>query len=89
MFPAPTIFQVVMFAVFRGEASAMLAQWRELWAGYALWVVLFTGVANFIISVCTMQATKFATPLTVSVLGCLKQVRDRFDEALQSVCSFL
>lgn len=78
-----------MFAVFRGEASAMLAQWRELWAGYALWVVLFTGVANFIISVCTMQATKFATPLTVSVLGCLKQVRDRFDEALQSVCSFL
>lgn len=62
-----------MFAVFRGEASAMLAQWRELMGGYALWVVALTGVVSFIISLCTMQATKFATPLTVSVLGCLKQ----------------
>lgn len=72
--------QVAVYSLYQGEAQEMMAQWRELLGGYALYVVFFTGVASFIISVCTMQATKFATPLTVSVLGILKQVRRGCDE---------
>lgn len=69
------LVQVAMYSFFRGEAFEIVGQWNELLGGYALYVVAATGVASFIISVCTMQATKFATPLTVSVLGVFKQVR--------------
>lgn len=68
------LLQVAVYSFFRGEAFELASQWSEVLEGYALYVVAATGVASFIISVCTMQATKFATPLTVSILGVLKQV---------------
>lgn len=63
-----------MFALFRGEVSGMMGQWREILTGWSLHVIAVTGVVSFAMTVLSMHATRFATPLTVSVLGALKQV---------------
>ncbi|CAM9393506.1 unnamed protein product, partial [Laminaria digitata] len=69
-----TLVQVGMFALFRGEVSGMVGQWREILTGWSLHVIAVTGVVSFAMTVLSMHATKFATPLTVSVMGALKQI---------------
>lgn len=51
----------------------MVGQWRVILAGWAPHVIVLTGVTSFVMTVLSMHATTFATPLTVSVMGALKQ----------------
>ena len=55
----------------------MVGNWREIVTGWAPHVIVLTGVVSFVLTVLSMHATKFATPLTVSVMGTLKQARGR------------
>lgn len=55
----------------------MVGNWREIVTGWAPHVIVLTGVVSFVLTVLSMHATKFATPLTVSVMGALKQARGR------------
>lgn len=63
------------FALLRGEVAGMVGQWREILTGWAPHVIAVTGFVSFVMTVLSMHATTFATPLTVSVMGTLKQVR--------------
>ncbi|CAN0542980.1 unnamed protein product [Ectocarpus sp. 12 AP-2014] len=62
------------FALVHGEVSGMVGRWREISMGWAPHVIALTGIASFVLTVMSLHATKFATPLTVSVLGALKQI---------------
>ncbi len=68
--------QVSTFALFHGEVSGMISHWRVILAGWAPHVIVLTGFVSFVLTVLSMHATKFATPLTVSVMGALKQARE-------------
>lgn len=61
-------------AVLKGELISVVTQFTELAGGYSLYLVAVTGVISFIITLFTLQATRFATPLTIAVLSNLKQV---------------
>lgn len=54
----------------------MISQWRVILTGWAPHVIVLTGFVSFVLTVLSMHATKFATPLTVSVMGALKQARE-------------
>eukprot|EP00752_Nemacystus_decipiens_P009100 g8124.t1 len=69
-----TLAQVATFAVFHGEVAGMLGNWKQILAGWAPHVIALTGFVSFVLTVLSMHATKFATPLTVSVMGALKQI---------------
>ncbi|CAN0361859.1 unnamed protein product [Pylaiella littoralis] len=69
-----TLIQVAAFALLRGEVAGMVGQWREILTGWAPHVIALTGFASFVMTVLSMHATTFATPLTVSVMGTLKQI---------------
>ncbi|CAN0124104.1 unnamed protein product, partial [Ascophyllum nodosum] len=69
-----TFAQVGTYAFIRGELAEMLGQWSKILSGWAPCFILVTGVVSFVLTVMSMHATKFATPLTVSVLGGLKQI---------------
>ncbi|CAM9496023.1 unnamed protein product [Ectocarpus sp. 12 AP-2014] len=66
-------YKMSTFALVHGEVSGMLGRWREISLGWAPHVIALTGIASFVLTVMSLHATKFATPLTVSVLGALKQ----------------
>lgn len=70
--------QVATFAVFHGEVTGMVGQWREILTGWAPHVIALTGFVSFVLTVLSMHATKFATPLTVSVMGAFKQASGRW-----------
>ncbi|CAM9773861.1 unnamed protein product, partial [Ectocarpus fasciculatus] len=69
-----TLVQMSTFALMHGEVSGMVGRWGEISTGWAPHVIALTGIASFVLTVMSLHATKFATPLTVSVLGALKQI---------------
>eukprot|EP00903_Cladosiphon_okamuranus_P013570 g12640.t1 len=69
-----TLAQVSTFALIHGEVTSMVGNWREILTGWAPHVIALTGFVSFVLTVLSMHATKFATPLTVSLMGALKQI---------------
>lgn len=57
--------------------------------GWAPHVIALTGIASFVLTVMSLHATKFATPLTVSVLGALKQASSAVDDDVFALCGVL
>ncbi|CAM9701489.1 unnamed protein product, partial [Ectocarpus fasciculatus] len=70
-------YKMSTFALMHGEVSGMVGRWGEISTGWAPHVIALTGMASFVLTVMSLHATKFATPLTVSVLGALKQASSR------------
>lgn len=72
---APLAFaQMAFFAIATGEVADMVTQWYLLKAGKALYVVALTGVGSFSLNLCSLQANKVTSPLTLSIMANVKQV---------------
>lgn len=73
---APLAFvQMAISAFFVGEVDKVSANWGEITAGPALWVVLASGVGSFSLNFTSLQANKVTSPLTLSIMANVKQVR--------------
>lgn len=65
-----------MAAFFMGEIRGVLNDWHKLQEGYALWIVLLTGVGSFSLNFTSLMANKMTSPLTLSIMANVKQVRE-------------
>lgn len=66
--------QITLLAFASGEANDVYNDWGELKAGWALYVVAVTGVGSFSLNLCSLQANKVTSPLTLSIMANTKQV---------------
>lgn len=73
---APLAFvQMTVIAFLDGEVADMLDNWETLSSGWALWIVAMTGVGSFSLNLCSLMANKVTSPLTLSIMANIKQVR--------------
>lgn len=66
--------QMTFFAFASGEVARLQSNWEELSKGWALWLVALTGVGSFSLNLCSLQANKVTSPLTLSIMANVKQV---------------
>eukprot|EP00904_Undaria_pinnatifida_P007317 jgi/Undpi1/3715/HiC_scaffold_16.g07085.m1 len=66
--------QMLFFAVAFGEVTGLNNDWDNLKGGTALYVVALTGLGSFSLNLCSLQANKVTSPLTLSILANVKQV---------------
>lgn len=66
--------QMLFFAFASGEVTKLQSNWEELSRGWALWLVALTGVGSFSLNLCSLQANKVTSPLTLSIMANVKQV---------------
>ncbi|CBJ32541.1 conserved unknown protein [Ectocarpus siliculosus] len=68
------LVQMAVGALALGEVSSLVANWREIREGWALYGVAITGVGSFSLNLCSLQANKVTSPLTLSIMANIKQV---------------
>ncbi|CAN0387676.1 unnamed protein product, partial [Laminaria digitata] len=66
--------QMAFFAVAFGEVAELISNWETLKGGAAFYVVAITGLGSFSLNLCSLQANKVTSPLTLSILANVKQV---------------
>lgn len=72
---APLALVQMAFSAFAfGELSDLASHWQELKGGSTLYVVLVTGIGSFSLNLCSLQANKVTSPLTLSIMANVKQV---------------
>lgn len=72
---APMAFvQMVFLSLAFGEAAELKENWHALQGGTALYVVAITGAGSFSLNLCSLQANKVTSPLTLSIMANVKQV---------------
>lgn len=75
------LVQTASIAFMTGEITGhdgILAKWDGLKTGLGPWAVLATGVASFSLNLTSLQANKVTSPLTLSIMANIKQVRRLF-----------
>lgn len=73
---APLAFvQMTIFAFLSKEVTDLCDEWEKLSSGWALWIVAMTGVGSFSLNLCSLMANKVTSPLTLSIMANIKQVR--------------
>ena len=68
------LVQLLVMAVAFGEVTKLAENWSEIQGGTVLYVVGLTGLASFSLNVCSLQANKVTSPLTLSIMANVKQV---------------
>ncbi|CAN0149079.1 unnamed protein product [Pylaiella littoralis] len=68
------LLQMVFFACAFGEVADLMNSWDELKGGTVLYVVGITGLGSFSLNLCSLQANKVTSPLTLSIMANVKQV---------------
>lgn len=72
---APLALIQMSFCAFAfGEVADLVANWTELKGGTVLYVVGITGLGSFSLNLCSLQANKVTSPLTLSIMANVKQV---------------
>eukprot|EP00903_Cladosiphon_okamuranus_P019395 g17833.t1 len=68
------LVQMALMAFAFGEVADLSNHWGELKGGSTLYVVLVTGIGSFSLNLCSLQANKVTSPLTLSIMANVKQV---------------
>ncbi|CAN0147699.1 unnamed protein product, partial [Hapterophycus canaliculatus] len=69
------LVQMTFCAFAFGEVNDLVGNWEVLKGGTALYVVALTGIGSFSLNLTSLQANKVTSPLTLSIMANLKQVR--------------
>eukprot|EP00752_Nemacystus_decipiens_P009258 g8271.t1 len=68
------LVQMAVSAFAFGETADLASHWDDLKGGSVLYVVLATGIGSFSLNLCSLQANKVTSPLTLSIMANVKQV---------------
>lgn len=68
------LVQMTVFAFALGEAGHLNSNWSTI-KGSTLWIVALTGVGSFSLNLCSLKANQVTSPLTLSIMANVKQVR--------------